>query len=172
MIVFQNSANAQVSRFVDGNGQHIFTAQELEPILSDPGLQDLIVFAVEFWGNGMQNASMTVSLDIIYPGLSAISFPTILDVNTCLIGTPLKINCDCQMLPCTEVGDVNLSMYRFAVSDSIVTTGMISVSDQVSIGSGANIFWQSNSSVLIEGSFEVGLGSELIVNMDDCTSNN
>jgi hypothetical protein len=84
---------SDVAQTIAGNGTYIFTQANFVAGF-DPHTTGMCVLAFENGGNpgGMGGGTMTVSLNITYPGLPAINFPTVAYTN-CLFGTPVQVNC-------------------------------------------------------------------------------
>ncbi len=89
---------------LSGNGTYPISAITAIP---DPGLETVDIWVWEEGANGMAGATVSLTLNITYPGSPAIIFPDISDVNTCTIGTPIQINCSCSILGCTDVNAHN-----------------------------------------------------------------
>lgn len=84
----QNECFVQLS----GNGTYMIPASSQ---ITDPGQETVDIWVWEQGGNGMSGASVSLTLNISYPGTPAINFPDISDVNSCTIGAPIQINCSC-----------------------------------------------------------------------------
>lgn len=150
---------------LSGNGTMSFDNSDFIYV-TDPGLQD-----VEFWiweegGNGMQNATTTVSLDITYPGEPAITFPTIDDVNSCTIGAPIMISCSCMADECNSTVSLIDNMNK-DVTPVITSSMELITQDTVDITI-SQAYWQAQQSVLLNPNFSVQLGSEFTVTVDNC----
>jgi hypothetical protein len=76
---------------VAGNGTYIFTQANFAAGF-DPSTTGWCILAFENGGNGMSAATLTASLNITYPGLPAINFPTV-DYTNCLFGNPVTVRC-------------------------------------------------------------------------------
>lgn len=91
-----NGSNLYVQFFINGgNGTYCYTEADMSNANYDPGDPSLSSgMTVIFWeqgGNGMQNASLSTTLDITYPGQSAIPFPSLGAYNDCMFGSPVTM---------------------------------------------------------------------------------
>jgi len=67
---------------------------------SDPSLVTGLTGIVwEQLGDGMQNATLTTTLDITYEGKPAVPFPTLTGYADCLFGDPVEMTCNCNVCP-------------------------------------------------------------------------
>jgi hypothetical protein len=77
---------------VAGNGTYVFTQANFAAGF-DPSTTGWCILAFENGGAGMDGAAtLTASLNITYPGLPAINFPTV-DYTNCLFGNPVTLRC-------------------------------------------------------------------------------
>jgi hypothetical protein len=82
---------SMISQTIAGNGNYTFTQANFAAGY-DPGVDGFCIIAFENSGAGMSAATLTASINITYPGLPAINFPTVV-YNNCLFGTPVQANC-------------------------------------------------------------------------------
>ena len=79
-----------------GNGTYTYTQNDVSNYSpNDPGdpsrSSGLTFFVWQQGGNGMQNATVSISLNITYPGTPGISFPTI-NYSNCVFGSPVTFS--------------------------------------------------------------------------------
>ncbi|MGB1205777.1 MAG: hypothetical protein ACPG5B_09035 [Chitinophagales bacterium] len=85
----------------DGNGTYCYTETDMlgyDP--SDPSLTTgMTVIVWEETGTGMQDATISTTLDITFAATPEIPFPSVTDYNDCLFGTPITLTCACPICP-------------------------------------------------------------------------
>ncbi len=65
------------------------------PVGYDPGVDGLCVLAFEANGPGMENATLTVSIQVNYEGRPPTFFPGLFNYNACMFGESVEIDCNC-----------------------------------------------------------------------------
>lgn len=162
--IIPNAANSSWIG-LDGDGSYTFP-QSTFNFPSDPGLESFDLWVWENGGSGMENATISATLEITYPGAPAITFPDVSDVNTCTFGTPVMINCDCPLPPCTTTVSV---IDNTNVNDGtiVTSTNQLSTSGITNVTT-ASSSWQAQIEVILNGDFSVGGGSTLCIDIGPC----
>ena len=150
---------------LDGDGSYTFP-QSIFNFPTDPGLQSFDLWVWENGGSGMENATISATLEITYPGAPAIIFPDVTNVNTCSFGAPVMLNCDCPLPPCTTTASV---IDNTNANDGTIVTS----ANQLSTSGITNITttsssWQAQIEVILNGDFSVGGGSTLCIDIGPC----
>lgn len=112
-----NGSNLFFGFFVgtgDGNATYCYTNTDMTSPDFDPGDPNLntgmTVIVWEQGGSGMQNADISTTLDITYPGEAAIPFPSITSYNSCLLGTTVELNCSCSAACSANNGELMITI--------------------------------------------------------------
>jgi len=163
--VYVQSPNGQAIS-LNGNGTYNFNENDLSTV-DDPGLENVRFWIWEEGGGGMANATVSILLSITYPGAPAIVFPDITNVNSCILGTPVQLNCSCSTaISCTNntsiINSTNIGLPVIITSaNDLRTVGTV----ELSLNEAS---WQAKQSVEVNQNFSVRDGSGLVINIGDC----
>lgn len=78
-----------------GNGSYTYTEADFTAGY-DPGVNGLNVIALESGTTNAASMTMTMALDITYPGTPAVAFPDV-SLNDCAFGNPISISCSAAL---------------------------------------------------------------------------
>jgi hypothetical protein len=113
-----------------GNGVYTFNQTQLGGF--DPGnpggTTGVTAISWHQTGSGMSAGTVSMALNITYPGVAAIPFPSVTEYSSCLFGTPVTLNCSCSATcPTLSAAPANVSITNStcqtgcAVSGGVIT---------------------------------------------------